>query len=334
MDYTSEPVQDLVNDSTVESVFGPVVIFVPCVFGAIGVIANLSMIFAVLCNIQLRNITNIMIVNAAVGDIMAILIMLPTNAYVLLHSVWPFGDFLCKLSNMVNMYSLTTSAYSFCALSTDRYMAVARPLTYRTHRNRRITFCIVAIDLIGLISVIPTYFLAYERSNVCFYLDHGTLVAKIHEIVLFIFVYIIPLLIISVNYIRIASVLMRSIRHQLFEGDSNAAVKQHATRVRLTKTVLLIIVLYGLCMLPYYLANIVIQFLKITALEGFFKTMYFPSSICYVLATLVNPVMMFTLSKTYRRHFMRCPCFKRTERPVTGSNMMTAITRRTAVIDH
>ncbi|XP_071956946.1 substance-P receptor-like [Antedon mediterranea] len=304
-----------------------------CVSGAVGVIGNLIMSLTILLNRDLRNVTNILIVNAAVGDIAFILIMLPLNIYTWVTWVWPFGDFLCKLTNMVTMYSMTTSAYSFCAISYDRYMVVTKPLEHRSIRTRRVSCYIITIDFIGLLSVIPTYFMAYEEDNQCNYLDHGTTMAQIHEVTVFICLYVIPLFVIGFNYIRIAKVLVLSIRRQLCERSNAAIAKQQSKRIRLTKSLLLIIIIYGLCMLPYYIANIGLQFLTDEiALQRFYNIIMIPSVLCYVLATLVNPVMMFVLSQKYRHHVLRCrPTFFRPNLMNTranGSNRLT-LTRRT-----
>ncbi|EMP37309.1 Endothelin B receptor [Chelonia mydas] len=73
----------------------------------------------------MRNGPNILIASLALGDLLHITIDIPVNVYKLLAKDWPFGVEMCKLVPFIQKASVGITVLSLCALSIDRYRAVA-----------------------------------------------------------------------------------------------------------------------------------------------------------------------------------------------------------------
>ena len=63
----------------------------------IGIIGNYLVIHVVFNNLHMRTITNIFIVNLAVGDLLVLLICLPVTTINNVIYNWIFGEILCKI---------------------------------------------------------------------------------------------------------------------------------------------------------------------------------------------------------------------------------------------
>ena len=63
----------------------------------VGIIGNLLVIIVVAKNVHMRTITNIFIVNLAIGDFFVILICLPPSVITDIAGSWWFGETMCKI---------------------------------------------------------------------------------------------------------------------------------------------------------------------------------------------------------------------------------------------
>lgn len=73
-----------------------------CIF-IVGIIGNLLVIIVVIKNSHMRTITNIFIVNLAIGDFLVILICLPPSVLQDLTKNWWFGESMCRIIPFVQV---------------------------------------------------------------------------------------------------------------------------------------------------------------------------------------------------------------------------------------
>lgn len=71
----------------------------------IGIIGNLLVVIVVVINSHMRTITNIFIVNLAIGDFLVILICLPPSIITDIAGNWWFGSAMCKIIPFVQVWS-------------------------------------------------------------------------------------------------------------------------------------------------------------------------------------------------------------------------------------
>ncbi|MEQ2205672.1 hypothetical protein XENOCAPTIV_008629 [Xenoophorus captivus] len=98
---------------------------VSCLVFVVGIIGNSTLLKIIYKNKCMRNGPNILIGSLALGDLLHIIIGIPINVYKLLAEDWPFGVTLCKLVPFVQKACVGITVLSLCALSIDRYRAVA-----------------------------------------------------------------------------------------------------------------------------------------------------------------------------------------------------------------
>ncbi|NXY60900.1 EDNRB protein, partial [Callaeas wilsoni] len=109
----------------IRHVFKYINTIVSCTIFIVGIIGNSTLLRIIYKNKCMRNGPNVLIASLALGDLLYILIALPINVYKLLAKDWPFGVQVCKLVPFIQKASVGITVLSLCALSIDRYRAVA-----------------------------------------------------------------------------------------------------------------------------------------------------------------------------------------------------------------
>ncbi|XP_047007304.1 endothelin receptor Ba isoform X2 [Ictalurus punctatus] len=98
---------------------------VSCLVFVAGLVGNSALLRIIYANERMRNGPNLLIASLALGDLVHVVIGIPINVYKLLAEDWPFGVGVCKLVPFVQKASVGITVLSLCALSIDRYRAVA-----------------------------------------------------------------------------------------------------------------------------------------------------------------------------------------------------------------
>ncbi|XP_053947511.1 octopamine receptor Oamb isoform X1 [Anastrepha ludens] len=137
---------------------------------------NSLVIAAVFCSNKLRSVTNYLIVNLAVADLLVGLAVLPFSATWEVFKVWIFGDVWCSIWLAVDVWMCTASILNLCAISLDRYVAVTRPVAYPSIMSTKraksliagiwvLSFVICFPPLVGWKDHKPTIQPTYMRGN-------------------------------------------------------------------------------------------------------------------------------------------------------------------------
>jgi len=104
-------------------------IIVPTLFGLIsfiGVLGNVLVIYVIANQARMRTITNLLLLNVAVGDLVFVIIVPPLTAYQFATASWPFGDFACRsMHYVVNIIAYVT-VYTLVLVAILRYMTIVR----------------------------------------------------------------------------------------------------------------------------------------------------------------------------------------------------------------
>lgn len=170
-----------------------------CIVGTVG---NTLVILAYR-NPRMRSVTNLFIANLGVADLTVTLINVPiTVAYSAL-DFWPFGAFLCKAIPYILGITIFSSVGTLIAIAADRYRAIVHPLLPRI-RTRHAIMIIAAIWIVALIY--PTPLLIYQKlteDGRCSEEWPSDQARKIYTVILFVALYLIPLIAISVLYFLI-----------------------------------------------------------------------------------------------------------------------------------
>lgn len=135
------------------------------------VVGNGLVILAVIRYQRLRNVAGLLIASLAIADILVGLMVLPFSAVKEILNIWIFDSIWCHIWLAVDVWMCTSSIYNLLVIALDRFVAVTRPLNYRSLVTRKRAFFIIACAwifsfLISFPPMIVTWPEAFNRELV------------------------------------------------------------------------------------------------------------------------------------------------------------------------
>uniref|UniRef100_A0A8C3KZT1 Galanin receptor 2 n=1 Tax=Chrysolophus pictus TaxID=9089 RepID=A0A8C3KZT1_CHRPC len=268
----------------------------------VGTVGNCLVLAVLLRNGQVKNTTNLFILNLGVADLCFILFCVPFQATIYTLDGWVFGSFLCKAVHFFIYLTMYASSFTLATVSLDRYLAIRYPLhsrELRTPRNALVAICFIWALSFIFSSPYLSYYQQFQLANltVC-HPVWAISQRKVMDLCTFIFSYIIPVLILSLTYMRTIRYLWRSV-DPLQEMSESKKAKRKVTRM-----IIIVAVLFCLCWLPHHLVILCVWF-------GYFPL----NHATYVLRILshlisyanscVNPIVYALVSKHFRKGFKK-----------------------------
>lgn len=286
-----------------------------------------------------RTVTNCMIANLALADIM-FSFGSPIVAITRITGNWIFGDAICKFF----VYFLFTCAmvmiWTMTVISIDRHICINR--TNSKKMTPRVAVAIIIVTwIVCFLCFIPLAMYFHTRSFP-FGRDYVTICtlswpktsgfrASIFFTALSCLVgFVIPIAIMSINYFKIIRKFVRSRRailnnHNRVDVLHSNSLKTRKSRdqrdVKVVKTLLLLVVLFILMWLPIFVVFVIIL------IDGIYDNMQVPSlalvgTLCLALANAcVNPFIYGVINDKVRRAVLKCfACRSTVSTSGTGSN--------------
>lgn len=224
--------------------------FVPISFAIIlitGVIGNILVIVVVYRNPQMKNTTNLLILNLAVADLLFLLVCVPGTASDYVLTDWPFGLVWCRTTQYVIYVTAYISIYTLVLMAGDRFLAVVVPvssLSYRTISNAKAA--IVVTWVTPLVCVLPAWWAhnlhSYQTHTYCCF-DKENYSFEAFHISFFITSFAIPTFFITVMYIVMLISLWRSSSFRTSKEGLRA-------KKRVTALVFTVILVFMVCWAP------------------------------------------------------------------------------------
>ena len=173
-------------------------------YGVIGIVGSIGNVLVILAyrNPRMRSVTNLFIANLGVADLTVTLINVPITVTYSVLQYWPFGEFLCKAIPFLLGVSLFSSVGTLIAIAADRYRAIVHPLLPRI-RTRHAIMIIAAIWIAAFIYPIPLIIYQHFTKGRCEEKWPTEKAQRIFTVVVFVALYLIPLIAISVLYFLI-----------------------------------------------------------------------------------------------------------------------------------
>uniref|UniRef100_A0A8C6XQB8 G-protein coupled receptors family 1 profile domain-containing protein n=1 Tax=Naja naja TaxID=35670 RepID=A0A8C6XQB8_NAJNA len=307
----------------IREVFKYINTFVSCTIFIVGIIGNSTLLRIIYKNKCMRNGPNVLIASLALGDLFYILIALPVNVYKLLAEDWPFGVQICKLVPFIQKASVGITVLSLCALSIDRYRAVAswsriQGIGIPLWKAVEVTFIwavaiilaipeAIAFDLVKLDYWEQTHWvclLAPEQKSsfMMFYKD-------VKDWWLFGFYFCLPLACTGVFYSLMSCEMLSK------SNGMRLALNDHMKRRReVAKTVFCLVVIFALCWLPLHLSRILKKTIynqqdadRCELLSFLLVMDYFGINMAS-LNSCINPVALYFVSRKFKNCFQSCLC--------------------------
>nr|XP_060620624.1 galanin receptor type 2 [Anolis sagrei ordinatus] len=290
------------NESSSWQTMAVIIPFVYSLIFLVGTVGNSLVLAVLLRNGQVNNTTNLFILNLGVADLCFIVFCVPFQATIYTLDDWIFGPLLCKAVHFFIYLTMYASSFTLTAVSLDRYLAIRYPLHSRELRTPK--NALTAICLIWGLSIIfsgpyISYYQEFQVANVT--VCHPVWKfpqRKIMDLCTFVFSYVIPVLILSLTYLRTIRYLWTSVDPMKDVSDSKKGKR------KVTRMIIIVAVLFCLCWLPHHLVILCFWF-------GYFPL----NNVTYVLRVLshlisyanscVNPIVYALVSKHFRKGFKK-----------------------------
>uniref|UniRef100_A0A3B5B228 Melanopsin-like n=1 Tax=Stegastes partitus TaxID=144197 RepID=A0A3B5B228_9TELE len=237
-------------------IIGSVILLV----GVTGMLGNALVIYVFCCSRTLRSPSNLLVVNLAAADFLMSLTQSPVFFVASLHRRWVFGELACELYAFCGALFGITSMMTLTAIAVDRCLAITRPLALLGGVSRQRVLAVVAgVWLYSLGWSLPPFFgwSAYVPEGLqtsCSW-DYMSFTAAVrtYTILLFVFVFFVPLALIAGCYFTIFRAVRQAGREvaQLSSGETSKAYERLRSEWRLAKVALGVILLFIVSWSPY-----------------------------------------------------------------------------------
>ncbi|XP_047233931.1 melanopsin-A-like [Girardinichthys multiradiatus] len=305
--------------------------------GITGMLGNFLVIYAFSRSRSLRTPSNIFIINLAVTDFLMSVTQAPIFFINSMHKHWIFGKKGCEL------YAFCGALFGICSMMTlmviavDRYVVITRPLASLGVMSHKKALCFVAIAWVYSMGwSLPPFFgwSAYVPEGLmtsCSW-DYMTFTPSVrsYTMLLFTFVFFIPLFIIIFCYCGIFRAIQhttRAVTKINCEGKRNSAKKFHKMRSewKMAKIALIVILLFVISWAPYSCA-------ALTAFAGYADMLTpYMNSVPAVIAkasAIHNPIIYAIMHPKYRSAISRYLPYLGTLLCITGRDRYSSSSLR------
>ncbi|XP_033988856.1 somatostatin receptor type 2 [Trematomus bernacchii] len=278
---------------------------VVCILGLAG---NSLVVIAILKLDKLSSSTTVYIFNLALADGL-FMVGLPFIASQNFQNKWMFGDIACKVVMVLDGLNQFTSIFCLTAMSIDRYMALADPLKFARWRTPRWAKIVSAfLWLFSLLTILP---MALHFSS-----DRGLCIPDLDSdawwlgVLSYTFVmgFALPFTVMTASYAALL-LTMRSQRIRM-TTTTTPNFETHRLESQVTKMVVAVVVVFGICWLPFYTLNFYALYQT-----GLYLTFARAFELIVLLSyswSCANPILYACFSETFRRYFrtLLCPAAK------------------------
>ncbi|UJR08212.1 hypothetical protein I4U23_012485 [Adineta vaga] len=268
-------------------------------------------------------VTNLYIANLAVTDLFLGLLCIPIVLISdFLLSDWPFGIFMCKFTSVAQSVFVVCTVYTLIAMSADRYIAIIYPLKQKLTRKQ----CRIVIIFLWVFSILFSSPIFFEMhiSHMCFHRDDNPLqeytqtvcqtnglypsIQAFYNIATLTVIYLIPLFILSILYIRLGCQLNQSQAPGEAHSERDARIKKSKQKV--IKMCFIVVIMFGVCWFPMQLyINILRPHLDQIFKQKYVPHFYFAFHLMAMSNSCINPFIYGVMSSKFRAgylHYWRC----------------------------
>ncbi|KAI5646584.1 7 transmembrane receptor (rhodopsin family) domain-containing protein [Phthorimaea operculella] len=308
-----------------------------CLFKGKLVIAiggNAIVIWIVTAHRRMRTVTNYFLVNLSFADLMMASLNCLFNFIYMLHSDWVFGVRYCQLSNFIANVTVAASVFTLTGISFDRYQAIVRPMRPRMSKTCSLIM-IACIWISGMLLAVPC--LLYSTTKE--YKSKGTLKTAcllswpdglpdvsymdfIYQVLFFVVTYAVPMLGMTFFYSAMGRVLWGS---KSIGELTQRQVDSIRSKRKVVKMFILVIVIFGICWLPYQSYFIYTHFNPSILYMKYVQHVYLGFYWLAMANAMVNPIIYYWMNAKFRSYFRTAiMCFWRStiirrKRPLPAS---------------
>uniref|UniRef100_A0A3Q3IE86 Neuromedin-K receptor n=1 Tax=Monopterus albus TaxID=43700 RepID=A0A3Q3IE86_MONAL len=278
---------------------------------AVAVFGNLIVIWIILAHKRMR--TDFML-NLAFSDVSMAAFNTLINFIYAAHGEWYFGEVYCRFHNFFPVTAVFASIYSMTAIAIDRYMAIIHPLKPRLSAKATLGVIVCVWSLAVVLAFPLCYFSttrALPRRTLCyvawprmFFMFHPI----VYHIIVTVLVYVLPLLVMGITYTIVGVTLWGG----EIPGDSSDHYHgQLRAKRKVVKMMIIVVVTFALCWLPYHVYFIVTGLNKRLSRWKYIQQVYLSVLWLAMSSTMYNPIIYCCLNSRFRAGFKQvfrwCP---------------------------
>ncbi|XP_074640290.1 growth hormone secretagogue receptor type 1-like [Tubulanus polymorphus] len=290
-----------------------------------GIIGNILVIFVIALNKDMRNSTNLFLVNLTVADLLVLIVCTPIGLQEFYNKdIWYLGEVMCKFLPFLENAVTHASVLTILAISMERYYAICHPLRAPAlWTNRCLSKLLTIVWSVAIVTTLPFFFMAELTSKsatdgssifVC-----QTLITKTWQKVYItanaVCFLMVPFVIMLVLYSIVGKRLLYDKCALGNQTDEKALIALQSRR-QIVIMLILLTVAFFVCMLPFRVLSLYLIFNSIEAFKKLGITtiiaiVYFCRLMIYINSA-VNPIVYNVISTKFRKAFkqivMRCVC--------------------------
>lgn len=298
---SSQVPQMPVNALTVVSAVIYIIVFI------VGFLGNTLVIYVVVRYTKMKTVTNLYILNLALADELYIL-GIPFLCTQNVLSYWPYGEFLCKMYMTADTMSQFSSTFCLTVMSIDRCLAVVHPMRSTKWRKPQVAKIINAMMwIVSFLITLPVIIFSniQEGFNSCniTWPDPYNVWSNAFILYTAILGFFGPVVVICLCYLFLV-IRVRS-------AGARAGVTQlRRSERKVTRMVVIIVLVFVLCWLPFFTTNIVNLHYTIPE-NNITATIYFILVILTYVNSCANPILYGFLSNNFKQSFQKALCVAR-----------------------
>ncbi|XP_070288995.1 substance-K receptor isoform X1 [Myotis yumanensis] len=273
----------------------------------VAVTGNATVIWIILAHQRMRTVTNYFIVNLALADLCMAAFNAVFNFVYASHNIWYFGRAFCYFQNLFPVTVMFVSIYSMTAIAADRYIAIVHPFQPRLSAPG--TRAVIAgIWLVALALAFPQCFYSTiimdqgaTKCVVAWPKDNGGKVLLWYHLAVIALIYFLPLSVMFFAYSVIGFTLWRRGVPGYHAHGANSQYLQ--AKKKFVKTMVVVVVTFAICWLPYHLYFILGNFQEDIYCHKFIQQVYLALFWLAMSSTMYNPIIYCCLNRRFRSGF-------------------------------
>ncbi|XP_056634838.1 neuropeptide F receptor isoform X2 [Diorhabda sublineata] len=298
-----------------------------CFLMIMGALGNTLVIVTVVRKPAMRTPRNMFIVNLAVADLLLCAITMPLTLMEILTKYFPLGNnlFVCKIIGILQATSTYVSTISITAIALDRYQVIVYP-TKESLQQFGATLILLLIWVVALLLAMPLFIVRHlvhhsiPMGNDCLNInfcienwpvEHGRAYYSIFSLI---FQYTLPIIIVSVAYVRISYKLRHRFASGFTSEEHSHGNRRELRGRRLHKTNLLlgsIAFIFCISWLPLNVFNLVADLSVNQSFTS--QPMMIVYAVCHMMgmsSACSNPILYGCLNENFWKEFKDILCIE------------------------
>ena len=296
-------------------------IFSYCVILLLSVFGNSLLISIIKRNKRMQTITNYLIANMAVSDILITVSAVPRQITEILlgPQIWlikgDFGSFLCKSVSFFQDISTAVSILSLVVIAIDRYRGIVFPLRKPFIKPAKLYKVVIPLIWLFSMSLHAPYFYIYgttttDDKTYCNQLSWGPkLDFKKSQKIFFMIVFICVIAIPECIVISLYSAIIFSLKRNAIatcQGSSNSmAARRLQEDIKVVRNIIAIIIAFCVSTNPFIVVAFMFHFVWDFKIPCNMKVFVFVVHLIFYLHALVNPFIYYIFNDKYRQSFLK-----------------------------